>query len=161
MSCIKRLLEIKGDLDYLQLCDGVFLENGGNYKDYDFCITFNDLGFRCGYVALPADNPIAKGDDNYGINLDVHRGITFNSRPQAFTKRFLGEENDCGDIWIGFDAGHFGDRSDAETLVKLFPDKAEYINLCRSMFDHGSIRSKEFMINECKHLIDQITAYRA
>ncbi len=173
MSCIPKILALKGDAEFLMvggaekriLNRGIVVEGGGQYRGYDFIITFTDMGFRCGYVALPPDhktNQFDKGDDF--PNYHVHGGVTFFDKSHI-SKAILGETV-CEDKWIGFDAGHYGDLTEKDLALKYFPDMREVqINHLVEMSkifelrDDGSfmgVRTKEFMEQECKNLIDQL-----
>lgn len=65
MSCIPKILELKGTKEFLPIPSlnqqdkytTTVIEGGGNYKGYDYLITFRDMGFRCGYVALEPNHP--------------------------------------------------------------------------------------------------------
>lgn len=70
MSCISKLLEMKGDKEFLPIDDHAVVEGGGHYKGYEFLITFVETGYRCGYVAIP---PGIKYDSD---KLYVHGRIT-------------------------------------------------------------------------------------
>lgn len=67
-----------------------------------------ELGFLCGYITIPKNNPLAKAnhyDDNILNHIPTHGGLTYSNI----------EEN--GDLTIGFDCGHCGDLSPG--LIKM------------------------------------------
>lgn len=188
MSCIPKILELKGDKDFLtvpsiknlEMMRGIVIEGGGNYKDYDFLITFNDMGFRCGYVALPPEHIANDCQEDYP-EYDVHGGVTFFDE-NHFSEAFFGEDA-CKDKWIGFDCGHAQDFNDLELAKVYFKDnelilrgiwlsqrikqKIEndmerdypgYIDRKNSP-DYewrDELRTKEYVIGQCKSLIDQL-----
>ena len=141
-----------------------YIEDGGIYKGYDYLVTFVYLGHRCGYVRIPEDQI-----DNYknsSVELDVHGDITF------FKKLPI---EGCSDEWIGFDCAHFGDAPDFYTAEFYFKDNEEIIKelafdkVNREMIKkdmeiiypgdyswHPVVRTKEFVVEQCKKLIDQL-----
>src|ERR1700691_3384773 len=108
MSCIPKLLELKGDKEFLPVHDNIVIEGGGKYKDYDYLITFVDYGHRCGYVAIPPLHPVYNDKSDYP-HFSVHGGITF-FEESRFAEELLNHK--CADKWIGFDACHGDDRKD-------------------------------------------------
>ena len=168
MSCITEILKNKGEKEYL-VYDYVAIEDGGNYKGYEWLIVFTPMGHRCGYAAIPKNHPLHNkvlqegNEDNMWndslISLDVHGGITFLGYPN----HVINTESKCGDIWIGFDANHAWDKKDYGLIKKLWPEK-EVIRTI-DLFENrkypvlGSpiiLRDKEYMKKECQCLIDQI-----
>lgn len=171
MSCIPKLLKLKGEQSYFKINDLVYLESGGNYRGFDFCVTFTRHGHRCGYVAInPAKLTRDISYDNFG-DLEVHGGITFAETPDhIFDEDLLGESK-CGDIWLGFDAAHAGDKPDEKLAMKLFlnPEMQNYYEMKRRIMEimaftksftlsDSEIRTNEYMTQECKNLIDQLIA---
>ena len=145
MSCIPRILELKGDKEFLavptktEIMRGVIIEDGGHYKGYDYLITFNDMGFRCGYVAISPDHPFYNknltgySDNEEDFLIDVHGGITF------FEKHSMAEllvKHPCEDKWIGFDCGHAGDLMDLETALKIFSFDEKISSLFNLQYKH-------------------------
>lgn len=166
MSCITKILEIKGSKEYILATDGVVIEGGGIYKDYEYIITFNDMGFRCGYVALDPDHLLydkdctsvyKESDPSY---VTAHGGITFHDT-HSIVKKILGYE--CLDKWLGFDAGHCYDLVDLKSVHKYFPNlreaKKDYVLEMAKLFERDreiKIRTFSYMEDECKQLIDQL-----
>jgi hypothetical protein len=167
MSCITEILKKKGDTEALYIPHNdnamdLIVEGGGHYKEYEYLITFNDMGFRCGYIAIPTDHKFY--DNNFMDNdeeLEVHGGITF-SEQHSLVEDILGKQ--CTDKWIGFDAGHFGDIPDIDATLKYFPHlrearKNHVIEMAhifeKDCFNH-SMKTFEYMEDECKSLIDQL-----
>ena len=60
---------------------GIVIEGGGLYRDYEFLITFTELGHRCGYVAINPNHPCYKKNlvMSSDFDLSVHGGITFHA----------------------------------------------------------------------------------
>lgn len=164
MSCIQKLLKLKGNKEFLPISFGAVMEDGGRYKGYDYCVTFIDLGHRCGYVALPGAHKYLKereGKDlgEYDHEIDAHGEITFFDKPGKLIEIF---KPHCDDIWIGFDAGHWGDAKDLGSLVKYFKSNEEAYDMHRFFqkcnFLTESVKDKEFMVEECKSIIEQLEA---
>lgn len=167
MSCISKILEIKGDKEFLKVPDiDVVIEHGGKYKDYEYLIVFNGNGFRCGYVALTETHPTYTHANTFP-DFDVHGGVTFFDYPHLIDI-FL--PHPCTDKWIGFDCGHLGvggDLSDLQLIKKYFNGLCHQVEFMEKMelynpklksleFNIRSIKSIEYVENECKKLIDQL-----
>lgn len=189
MSCIPRLLELKGSNEILHVparknkneIHGVVIEGGGKYRDYDFLITFNDIGIRCGYVALPPEYSSSKLEcREYDFpDLDVHGGVTF-FKENHLSEHFF-EEDICRDKWLGFDCGHAGDLLDYNQALKYFHNNGSITDGIKSMLDLRNTISKElndnpvikdnsfedeprtfeYVTSECHRLIDQLIEYAA
>lgn len=180
MSCIPHLLKLKQESgqEFFKINESTFLEHGGTYKGYDYCVTFRSHGSRCAYVAIPSTSPTIEQalsenekDQERPLyvcgeieNLHVHGGVSFADEPANLIDDELLSEKSCGDIWIGFDAGHVHDMSDIETMKKLgadsvYLDSAQRMNNLYTRLDavfEASVKDKYYMENECKRLIDQI-----
>lgn len=154
MTCISEILKLKGNKEFLMInLDGV-AEDGGIYKGYEYLVTFNDMGFRCGYVSINKENKVydlCLYDDLPDFN--VHGGVTFFDTSDCILDESL-IKNSCADKWIGFDAYHYGDKSDINLAIKLFSNSNDY--LLKNISIYGEIRSKEYMVEQCKELIDQL-----
>jgi hypothetical protein len=163
MSCITELLAMKGNKPILELDRDAVIEGGGNYRGYEYLITFVGHGHRCGYVAV---------GDGSGIdsdNLCVHGDITF-SDTHHFAKDLLPAA--CEDLWLGFDAAHGKDLACFETARKYFGESDELNEMERiwKPIEHlfrkddtstPSHKTYKFMEHECKALIDQIIEQRS
>jgi hypothetical protein len=162
MSNIAEILKLKGDKEFLPINPGIVVEDGGVYKGYDYLITFVEFSaHRNGYVFIPKDNKLhdKKLDGKDGYDLSVHGGITFYDYGCAVIG--MNENTDRTEKWVGFDGMHSGDLSDIEHYKKYFGNNTRRIGFLEEMFDALSsrdnvIRTKEYMIQECKNLIDQI-----
>lgn len=160
MSCIKKILELKGDKDFIKAPnnENVMVEGGGEYRGLDYLIVFVDYGHRCGYVAIDSSHKfynldaIYDSDLKYNWNLNVHGGITFYDH-QPFIK------NDCKDIWFGFDMAHCDDKQCLETIKKYWPKKDlsfQYELNKKYPLPCQVHRDFEYVEGECKRLIDQL-----
>jgi len=80
----------------------------GTHLGYEWEITSNRMGYRCGYVRVPPGHPW------YGLHYDavepypeVHGGLTFSETDYNCGK---GGADDAW--WLGFDCAHCGDAPD-------------------------------------------------
>jgi hypothetical protein len=162
MSCIPRLLELKGDKPIFIPDDSrIGVEDGGNYKGYDYLVTFNRIGFRCGYVAIDATHPLYEKDlmGSDGYDLSVHGGVTFFDKNHFVEELF---DHVCDDKWIGFDCGHCYDSYDKDFAEKHFDlrdTEREHMQRMESISridPECTIRTKEYVEEQCKNLIDQL-----
>jgi len=123
----------------------VKVECCGAYKGYDYiCVLVKELGHRCGYVRLPTSHPFfgVDYDKIYEIrDVECHGGLTFSGK--------LGWLKDG--YWIGFDCGHAGDGR-----VYDYMD-SEKAKMWKRMEDfQDEIRSKDYVEEECRAIIDQV-----
>src|SRR5580698_1482306 len=165
MSCISKILEVKGDKPVL-ICGQIAIEGGGVFKGFEYIITFTQRGHRCGYVAVPESHPLYKSKEEYPDNYEVHGGVTFFSSPrfEEITKF------KCTDKWVGFDAAHIYDTPCFKTVDQYFPREVRGIDeyqaniekqfcdqLERIYMDSNesfSHKTYAFMKNECRLLIN-------
>ena len=120
MSCISKILEVKGDKPFIiNKHNTIAIEGGGKFKGYEYIITFTEFGHRCGYVAIPESHPIHSSKEDYP-DYEVHGGVTFFEK--ARFDEFTGGHK-CLDKWIGFDAMHGGDIPCMKTSDKYFGEK--------------------------------------
>lgn len=162
MSCITKLLELKGNKEFLPVNDHVVIEGGGNYKDYEYLITFTSNGFRCGYVGLKEkETEIFENEKkNYGgcyyPSLECHCGVTFYDDHRSI-KKILPIK--CNDLWVGFDCGHYDDGLDIHLVDKYFPDIDEKFKPTKEralLFGGLSAQSYEYVEKDCMSIIDQL-----
>ncbi len=155
MSCITKILEVKGDKKFLKHNSGAGIEGGGTYKGYEYLISFTNMGHRCGYVAVP--NGIAGDYDD----ITCHGGVTFEDIDHSF-KDIL--DTPCADLWIGFDAAHAGDLADLDKALEYFenePGIIEYKRITEESFNKlyqlgERHRNYEYMEKECHNIIEQL-----
>ncbi len=153
------------------------------YKGYEYLVYATPMGHRCGYVKIPEGhylygksyseqlnvkfnkisnqpqgkrnvitllcNSNIKPEDNVSMDLlfDVHGGITYSDKFYRCIKK--------RGWWIGFDCAHLGDGKDTD----IMDDKNKKI-FTNYLFLHDEYsKSKEYVEQECKNLIDQIIKY--
>lgn len=158
MSCITKLLEIKGNKDIL-IGGEIAIEGGGVFMGYEYIITFTSHGHRCGYVAINSEHPLHKFNNpeyNYP-DLYVHGGVTFFDDPR-FEELLNGHK--CTDKWLGFDAAHCYDLEDMKTAEKYFgeTDCVKYRKQNPQIKYHHEASHKTFayMKNQCRKMIHQL-----
>jgi hypothetical protein len=178
VSCIPKILELKGDKEFLPIIDpenkreradhGLTVEGGGEYKGYHYLITFTGCAHRCGYVALPPDHPLSDEDLELTSNsppepyeLLVHGGITFHGKGTHLLERLFPNQPLCEDVWLGFDAAHYQDGKDWEKHAKYYgEDCMKALSSCfepiREFSRNEKVRTYKYMEKQCKNLIDQL-----
>ena len=108
-------------------------------------VTANRLGYRCGYVRVPAGHPWHGMDyDNVEPYPAVHGGLTFGEPDTDCGKG--GEDNAW---WLGFDCAHAGDAPDP-ALPGYYPRGFDYPG--------ETIKTTEYVIEECQLLARQAAA---
>jgi hypothetical protein len=117
----------------------------GTYQDYEYVITHNSKGYRCGYIKLQPDHPWS-GKDALDINAAVHGGITFAESDKPCEEN--PHEEDVH-YWVGFDCAHLYDAVDP-----YLPIDKEYQPW---VITHklGTIRTTEYVRDQIKELIYQ------
>lgn len=172
MSCISQILKHTKNEPYMLAIkdrESLVIEGGGEYKGFEYIITFTPMGHRCGYVAIPHDHKLndlpervnswrqEPEIDYYAANIDCHGGLTFGSRTH-YIKKMLGVE--CDDIWIGFDCNHSCDARDHNGLMKYYGADCDTFKMLKKWPDidyMGTVRDFDYVKNECKNIIDQLT----
>lgn len=116
----------------------------GKIDEYEWAVTHNGIGFRCGYVRVPAGHPWHGKDDMSLTEPSVHGGITFASADMPCGRDGAAEDG----WWLGFDAAHLDDAPDP-----ALPDSKKMEG-----WKGGTIRTQEYMERECFRLIQQAKA---
>lgn len=120
----------------------------GIYRNHEYAITFNSMGYRCGYVKLTKNHKYY-GTVYQDIDVNVHGGLTFSDYDVPCEK----DGPDDG-YWIGFDCGHFWDQPDLTLPIqKEYLDSVERIS---KIMPDGKIRSTDYVRGQCYNLIDQL-----
>jgi len=154
------------------------------YRDFEYLVYATPMGHRCGYVRIPSkhylygkhygdqlkirlkdlkNEPIGKrgaipifasilkdDDDRVSMDVlfDVHGSITFSGKGKEMVWNKPG-------YWIGFDCAHCDDGKDPE----LMGEKEKELHHKYSIPTGGGVRTREYVEQECKNLIDQIIKY--
>lgn len=132
------------------------VERHSTYREYDWVITFEQDGHRCGYVGIPEGHLLYEKTEEELPNLNCHGGITFTGYEK------IGFSSD--DWLIGFDCAHYPiDAIDLTAIGRYYGDRAlDDIKCSPSMFDYktkGHVWTAEEVEDECKSIIDQIIKY--
>jgi len=115
----------------------------GVHLGFEWEVTANRIGYRCGYVRIPAGHPWHGKDYDYVDPYpEVHGGLTF---AQPDTDCGKGGEDNAW--WLGFDCAHAGDAPD--------PELPGYHPAMHSLLTHGSIKPTSYVAAECRSLAEQ------
>jgi hypothetical protein len=163
MACIPALIELKERNGGALFIGNAYLESGGTYRGYHYCVTLVALmANRCGYVAVQPSHPAYRSDAIQ--NVRVHRGLELTEMPESFAK-FLKENAiaPCGDQWLGFSSTiPFFDLPDTDAVKRIFPvgtycmlDEPR-LNIMQYAEPGASLKDTKYMEDQCKQLIDQL-----
>ena len=110
----------------------------GIHAGFEFVTVENGMGFRCGYIRVPAGHPWHGKEEE--IECEIHGGLTFSGPDKACGK------NGADDAWwIGFDCAHYGDARDPDLPANYFiPFQTE-----------GTVRTQDFVESQCRRLCEQ------
>lgn len=127
-------------------------------KEFDFCgyhclITFTEVGYRCGYVAIP-DNDYFYEKTFYNINDTKKLPI-----PLSYAGRTFPQQD--GNYWIGFTCDNKGDKPDTNRVKEIWGDKAmvlTFLNMQKLpvLPKDGTIRTTEYVEDKLKQLVLEI-----
>lgn len=118
----------------------------GVHLGYEWEITSNRMGYRCGYVRIPPGHPWhGKDYDDVIPYPDVHGGLTF-AQPDTD----CGKGGDDNAWWLGFDCAHYMDAPDP--LLPGFERSGYHEHLLSS---HGTVRTTSYVAGECRRLAEQ------
>lgn len=125
-----------------------------SYKGHECVCLFMSGGFRTGYVSIDPTSDYGVED----LRIRCHGGITYRGKLERVKQEYslISEE------FIGFDCIHCDDEIDWPTL-KLCRD---YYNLDSFAYtcaprDSESVKTLDFVIEQCKNIVDQIEANNA
>lgn len=124
----------------------------GKHAGYEWEVTDNGIGYRCGYVRLPKGHPWHGKDysDEALYDVDVHGGLTF-AAPDSHCGK--GGEDDAW--WLGFDCAHAGDAPDPSLPGRASRDSAALGALFGSFAQAGTVKTTEYVAAECRRLCGQ------
>jgi len=124
------------------------IEAEKEYKGLKYVVIFHAMGHRCGYVGT--ENFICGQDDG---NFHVHGGITYSENDTQYPIV-------SNLYWIGFDCLHMGDAKDVELIHQyglISDEMKEHSELTENLLPiGGTIRTLDYVEQECRDLIDQI-----
>jgi hypothetical protein len=136
---------------------GMYIVEHDEVKDgRRIVVVFTSMGHRCGYVGVTEGHKLhGKGYSDLDNELDVHGGLTYSGHDGNYPVH-----NEDGVWWfVGFDCAHYNDFRDTEAMVKYgFGDRLAGYDIDMP----GSyVRSKEYVLEECYRLADQMGSYAA
>lgn len=113
----------------------------GIHLGYEWEVTSNRLGYRCGYVRIPAGHPW-HGLDYDDVGAEVHGGLTF-AEPDTDCGKG-GEDNAW---WLGFDCAHYCDAPDPD--LPGYDPRVDWNAL------GSTIKTTAYVAAECRRLAEQ------
>lgn len=119
----------------------------GVHEGFEWEVTANGSGYRCGYVRVPPGHPW-HGKDYYDIDADVHGGLTF-AHPDAD----CGKGGEDSAWWVGFDCAHAFDAPDPD-----LPGYDHDMSRLLLQTEYGSIKTTAYVAAECRQLAEQAAA---
>lgn len=120
----------------------------GEHLGYEYAVTHNGKGYRCGYVRVPAGHPFY-GLNRHALDVEIHGSVTFAEADVPCEK-----EGDDTSWWIGFDCAHALDAPDPELLA---PQLSDGIPPCPLWYGE-EVRSADYVRSECYSLCRQAAA---
>lgn len=141
-----------------------FVEKEFKHEGLKCVVIMTSNAHRCGYVGIPDTHSLyGKDYDEYEVDFDCHGGITYAGGGKQ------SEYPIKSDLWwFGFDCLHCDDSKDYETAKRLFADDKEILKqlaLCEQLdyqfqtYDGKSVRTLEYVTNECEKLAEQLTRF--
>ena len=133
-----------------------FIEKAWWYRNFQCSIVFTDLGYRCGYIAVPHGMRTLEPEnkDYPYADMYVHGGVTFD-KVRTFSMgircRERGMQISDGVHIIGFDCAHYMDGFDADLTERRFGKRTIMIEI-----EEYVIRSQVYCEKECRGLVDQV-----
>jgi hypothetical protein len=126
-----------------------FLLAKGVHEGFEWEVTNNGIGYRCGYVRVPPGHPWhGKDYDNVEPYPEVHGGLTF-----AAPDVNCGKDGEDDAWWLGFDCAHAGDAPDPSLSLR---------EGMTAMRDYGlgydTIKTTGYVQAECERLAEQARA---
>jgi hypothetical protein len=121
----------------------------GSYMGFDWVVTHNGGGYRCGYIKVRRGHPWY-GKDYNAIDAIVHEGLTFSD----YKVKFDGERSDDG-YWVGFHCGHVFDKIDLSLPISDFFMGSALGDCLLWDDDFSTLRTTEYVESECRSLCEQ------
>jgi hypothetical protein len=133
------------------------VESDFEYKGYRCVVIFTDMGHRCGYVGIPSGHMLYK--KRYSDYLDIPKSelddekIGKRGMIPILSAAFDDDERVSLDCWFNVHGGltYSGDGN--------YPVESDLWWLgfdCAHYNDYNPVRSKGYVEDECKSLVDQI-----
>lgn len=127
----------------------------GEHAGFQWEVTSNGIGYRCGYVRVPAGHPWHGKDygDEGMYDIEVHGGLTF-AEPDTDCGKG-GEDNAW---WFGFDCAHYNDAKDPRLMTGEHLAHEIAMERRFPVTGVGVIRTTEYVAAECRRLAEQVAA---
>ncbi len=150
---------------------------------YRCVVIFTKTGCRCGYVGIRKEHPLW-GVSYYAqshvlrektatrdswlcpdVYFNIHGAITFSDCNVPGLGSTHPGISDRQRWWYGFDCNHLGDAPDFPSLERYCNDQQLFRTLSRTAeitrgYEYGIVRDKEYCIDECRRLVDQLERVR-
>ena len=125
----------------------------GTHVGFQWVVTHNGDGYRCGYVQVPAGHPW-HGIEEYSAldGVDVHGGVTF---LEADVPCDAAGADDAW--WVGFDCAHGGDAQDP-ALPRTGSVLHDPVMLALDLLLKRVVRSQKYVEGQCIALCEQAQA---
>ena len=119
------------------------IEEGALPSGFEYAITHNHAGIRCGYIKLLPGHPWHGASYlDLADSAKAHRGLTFSDADEA-----------GGDgWWIGFDCAHPGDAFGWALAVESQRQVFEAVPSSFNFDSKGIVRTTEYVKDELKKL---------
>lgn len=135
----------------------------GEHLGFEWLVTHNNMGHRCGYVRVPAGHPW-HGKDRGDVDVRVHGGLTFGEPDVDCDK---GGPDDAH--WFGCDFAHAWDLPDPSLPVDpRFRTFEPFLDMYNSMESLGlfgqapnsedHLWTQEEVEDECRRVCEQAAA---
>lgn len=114
------------------------------------CRVKHDMGFYCGYVAVPQDHPVQGRctDWFYDKDIEVHGGVTWSGR--------FDWSDEPGEWLVGFDCCHAGDKLDRSLCVD--DGYREFVDTHNRFEQFGTFWTFDMVKAETDRLAEQLAA---
>jgi hypothetical protein len=120
----------------------------GEHLGFEWVVTHNWHGIRCGYVRVPKGHPW-HGQDYGDFAVEVHGGLTF-----AEPDMQCGKGNDDA-WWFGFDCCHVLDLKDPALPRNEHGEAMDVLSLMFGLDCLAAVRDQEYVEGQCKGLCQQ------
>lgn len=129
------------------------VEKEFDYQGYHCLITFNEIGYMCGYIAVPEDNYFY---DKRFAQINDERILSI---PLSYAGTVLPRED--GHYWIGFTCDERGDKPDVNRVKEIWGEKAmvlTFLNMQKLPIlpKTGTIRTVEYVEEKIKRLVSEV-----
>lgn len=124
--------------------DQILLLEEGQIDGYEYAITHNPMGYRCGYLKVLPSHPWHGQHYMDLCDISVHWGLTFAAADEPCDK--AGADDGW---WLGFDCAHGGDAPDPALVTSDYRGWG-----CHS----GVVRSTEYVKTQLEGLAAQAAA---